>query len=151
MNQIEIKKKLIGIIKLELKKKLDFLNKAINEAQKESASHIGKMESRYDTFKEEAQAAVASYEKQLSNIKESLFLINEIPLEIFSKIKLGSVVETNENNYFISMGILNEVDVDGIKYKLINLNSPIGQIFADKKAGDEIEFRGKKMQINNVF
>jgi len=151
MDKIEIKKKLVEIIKSELEKKMDFLNKAIDEAQKESASHIGKMESRYDTFKEEAQAAVASYEKQLFNIKASLFLINEIPLEIFNKIKLGSVVETNENNYFISMGILNEVDIDGIKYKLTSLDSPIGQIFADKKASDEIEFRGKKMQINNVF
>ncbi|PIY59429.1 hypothetical protein COY96_01905 [Candidatus Wolfebacteria bacterium CG_4_10_14_0_8_um_filter_37_11] len=97
MNQIKIKNKLVEFSKLELEKKIDFLREAIDDAQKEAASHKGRMKSRYDTFKEEAQAAVGSYEKQLFDIRQLLSFINEIPFEITNKIKLGSIIETNKN------------------------------------------------------
>jgi len=150
MNPIEIKKKLIEFAKSEVEKKINFLKNAINNAQKESASHKGRMESRYDTFKEEAQAAVNSYRKQLFEMRQLLFFINEIPLEITDKIELGSIIETNENNYFISVGILDSIDINGKKYLLISPESPIGQIFLGKKSGDEFEFRGRKIKIKNV-
>ncbi len=151
MNKIEIKKKLIEFSKLELEKKIDFLKNAIDNAQKESASHKGRMESRYDTFKEEAQAAVSSYKKQLFDVRQLLSFVNEMPFEITDKIKLGSIIETNKSNYFISVGILNEISINKKKYKLISVGSPIGQIFLQKKSGDEFEFRGRKIKINNIF
>ena len=151
MNQIKIKNKLVEFSKLELEKKIDFLREAIDNAQKEAASHKGRMKSRYDTFKEEAQAAVGSYEKQLFDIRQLLSFINEIPFEITNKIKLGSIIETNKNNYFISIGVLDSIDINGKKYLLVSSESPISQIFLGKKLGDEFEFRGRKIKIKNVF
>ncbi|MEK7553209.1 MAG: GreA/GreB family elongation factor [Patescibacteria group bacterium] len=151
MNQIEIKKKIIELSILELEKKMDFLKKAVDGAQKEAAAHKGRMESRYDTFREEAHAKRDDYKKQLFNIQEILFVINKIPIKITNIAQLGSIIEINESNYFISVGILNNIGVDGKKYKLISPESPIGQIFLGKKPGDEFEFRGKKIKINNIF
>lgn len=66
MSQIEIKKKIIELLRLELENKTDFLKNAIDDAQKEAASHKGRMESRYDTFKEEAQTKRDIYKKTTS-------------------------------------------------------------------------------------
>lgn len=151
MNQIEIKKKLVELSKLELKKKMDFLREAIDNAQKEAASHKGRMESRYDTFREEAQAKRDDYKKQLLNIQKSLSILNEMPVEITDTVQLGSIIETSKNNYFISIGTLDAIDVDGKKYLLVSSESPIGQTFLGEKSGDEFEFRGKKIKINNIF
>lgn len=46
MDKIQIKKKIIEFIKLELERKINFLKKAVDNAQKEAASHKGRMESR---------------------------------------------------------------------------------------------------------
>jgi len=151
MNQIEIKKKIIELSKLELEEKIDFLKNAINSAQKEAASHKGRMESRYDTFREEAQAKRDDYKKQLLYIQKSLSILNEIPIEVVNMVQLGSIIETSENSYFISIGILDTINVDRQKYLLISPESPIGQMFLGKKSGDEFEFRGKKIKINNIF
>ncbi len=151
MNQIEIKKKIIEFIRLELEKRIDFLKKVIDDAQKEAAAHKGRMESRYDTFKEEAQARRDAYKKQLFNIQKSLSIINVMPIKINRRYSVGSVIETNENNYFISIGALDTININGQKYLSISPGSPIGQIFSQKKTGDEFEFRGRKIKIKNIF
>lgn len=151
MNQIEIKKKIIELSKIELEKKIEFLKQAIDEAQKEAASHKGRMESRYDTFKEEARAERDNFKKQRFNVQNSLLIINEIPVEIVDVIKLGAIIETDKNNYFVSVGILDAIEIDNKKYLPISLESPIGQALLNKKSGDEVEFRNQKIKIRNVF
>lgn len=54
-------------------------------------------------------------------------------------------------NYFISIGVLDSIDINGKKYLLVSSESPISQIFLGKKLGDEFEFRGRKIKIKNVF
>ncbi|MBI4994010.1 GreA/GreB family elongation factor [Candidatus Wolfebacteria bacterium] len=151
MDKIEIKKKIIEFAKIELKKKIDFLNKIIDDEQKESASHKGRMESRYDTFKEEAQMRRDAYKKQLFDTQNLLLIINEIPLKINKSIQIGSIIETNEKIYFISIGVLGPIKINKQDYVLISPESPIGQILLQKKCGDEFEFRGKKIKIKNIF
>lgn len=151
MNQIEIKKKIIELLRLELENKTDFLNNAIDDAQKEAASHKGRMESRYDTFKEEAQTKRDVYKKQLLDIQKSLSVLNEMPIKITGAVQFGSVIETNENNYFISIGALDAVNVDGLKYLSVSPESPLGQILLNKKSGDGFDFRGRKIKIKSIF
>lgn len=109
------------------------------------------MESRYDTFKEEAQAERDNFKKQRFNVQNSLLIINEIPVEIIDVIKLGAIIETDKNNYFVSVGILDAIEIDNKKYLLISLGSPIGQALLNKKSGDEVEFRNQKIKIKNIF
>jgi len=151
MKKIEIKNKIIEFSKIELGEKIDFLNRAINDAQKEAASHKGRMESRYDTFREEAQAKRDAYKKQLFDTQKLLSVINEISPKINKEIQIGSIVETNENNYFISVGILDKIEINKQKYSPISPESPIGQILLQKKIGEEFEFRERKIKIKNIF
>ena len=130
---------------------MDFLKKPLMMRKKEATSHKGRMESRYDTFREEAQAKRDDYKKQLFNIQELLSVINKIPIKIINIAQLGSIIETSENSYFISIGILDAINVDGQKYLLISPESPIGQMFLGKKSRDEFEFRSRKIKIKNIF
>ncbi|MFC1760439.1 hypothetical protein ACFLZD_02840, partial [Candidatus Neomarinimicrobiota bacterium] len=103
MNESNIKKILLEKCKNELESEIDILKKAINDAQFEANQHKGAMESRYDTFKEEAQARKSGFELQLFKKYKILNLLKSIhENSICKNVGVGAIVETSKDNYFIS-------------------------------------------------
>jgi len=70
--------------------------------------------------------------------------------KIFEQAKLGSIVTTNQGNYFLSIG-LGKVRIQEDLYYAISMISPIGQLLLNKKVGEEMSFRGKTFQIKAIF
>ena len=66
------------------------------------------------------------------------------------EVGLGSLVQCNNGNYFISISA-GKLDIDGIRYYGISMQSPIGLTLAGKSVGDQIEFNGRVMEILEVF
>ena len=79
MEKVKIREILINTCKKELEKQLNELKKAMDDAQFEANQHIGAMESRYDSFKEEAQARVSGFARQI-DAKKRVFPEPDFPL-----------------------------------------------------------------------
>jgi hypothetical protein len=98
---------------------VDMLNQAksaIVDAQTEANYHIGAMQSRYDTFKEEAQYLVAAQQIRVVDLEQKISQCDNLIIRLnnpnfkFNTIEMGamfSVIDFNENRrryFFIIPG-----------------------------------------------
>lgn len=153
MNEkIELKKQLLKKCIELLEKEIMETKKAMDEAQEEANSHKGAMESRYDTFKEEAQYKAGAYGKKLLQLKQQLNQILLIKPNIHTTAQLGSVVEVDDVKYFM-VGYLGPepIKIDNESFLPISISSPAGKSFLNKKAGDIISINNKQIKIKNVY
>lgn len=67
----------------------------------------------------------------------------------FKDVVLGSLVKTNQMNFYISSGI-GKIDLDDITYYAISLNSPIGQLLKNKTVNESFEFNQNKYIITDI-
>lgn len=154
MNNKEIKIQLIKKCERALLEKIKEHEVAMEDAQREANFHKGAMESRYDTFKEEAQERKDAHAKQIAQITKLLSsLISITQKKASEKVEFGSVVETDSDvNYFMFSYIFNTpIVIDNKKFLPINLLTPLGQQFLNKKIGDVVNFKGKTMKIIDVY
>ena len=77
MNNLSEEKKSILIkIKTEINTMIETAKESAKFYQEEANSHQGAMESRYDTFKEEAQYMVSGQQRRVNELTEYLVNIN---------------------------------------------------------------------------
>ena len=94
--------------------------------------------------------------KNLLSLLLSLFfeLKNELAqIDLNKKLNtvvFGSIVKTNQENYFISIG-LGVINIQQEIFYAISLASPIGKVLNRKKVGDEVSFLGKKILITEIL
>lgn len=72
------------------------------------------------------------------------------PEQSASIIQLGSVVITNQQQFYLSIG-LGKLQVGDQTYYCLTGASPVGKLLLGKKQGSSVEFRGKKYQVLEVF
>lgn len=68
----------------------------------------------------------------------------------FNDVVLGSIVKTNQRNFYISTSI-GEIILDDQTYFAISINSPIGQLLKNKKVNEQFEFNETKYVITEVI
>lgn len=82
----------------------------------------------------------------------------QVQLETFSKvtidenagvIRLGSLVTTNQNIYFIAISV-GEIVIDEITYFAISPSSPIGRMLLGKTVGDVFFFNGEEQKVLEI-
>lgn len=152
MNINFIKQTLINFCKTELEKSMVITEKLMAEAQEEANKHKGAMESRYDTFKEEAQALKDGHARQLNEILSSLEILGKIELKKSNTINLGSLIVTNEMNYFVAVNVSSKPTmVESEKYIIISYNSPICEMLKKYEVGDCFIFRNREIEITAIF
>jgi len=89
----------------ELEKKEALFIRQMNWAQEEANYHKGAMQSRYDTFKEEAQYKVDIYKSKTAELKQNIFALKQF----YEKLKKGTALETE----YITVGSLIKLKMDG--------------------------------------
>lgn len=105
---------------------------------------------KHETGRAMLQLEMEKAGQQLKSITEMQHLLNKINIEGTSPIiKLGSVVITDKENYFlaISAGKISLPDTD---FYAISPHSPIGKLLLGKQVGDTITFN-KPMLITKVY
>jgi len=157
----KIKEQLIVICKASINTRIAFLRSAIAKTQEEANEYKGAMESRYDTFKEEAQYLKGGYEKHLETALSELSLLNQISPINLGSVQFGAIVKTlyrGKNgeiinvNYFIAASISNEpIEVQNEKYICISPPSPLSRALKGKEIGDLFVFRDKEIEIIEIF
>ena len=148
---MKIKSLLLNKLNEILDLKIETAKKAI-ESAKESRDNDTKSSAgdKYETGRAMMQMEMDKSELQLHhalNLKNELHQINI--KKTHEKAEFGSLVRTNQGNYFIALGI-GKIIINNESYYAISLASPIGELLHGKSAGDNIMFKEKEIVINEI-
>ena len=146
-----IKKQLFSLCEQYADNIIDTAQEAIDIAQS-SANEETKSSSgdKYETGRSMMQLEIEKLSTQLAEglkLKKTLAQINKVG--VHQTVQPGSIVYTNNGNFFISIGA-GKLNVDGTDFMAISFSSPIGQELFNKKENDAFEFRGKKFIIESL-
>ncbi|KAA1247333.1 3-oxoacyl-ACP synthase [Aquimarina sp. RZ0] len=87
---------------------------------------------------------------QLAEVKKLQEIVNKIDTSPSSAvIRLGSLVETSQERYFLSISI-GKLIIGDQTYFAIAANTPIGKLLLGKKVDDRIHFNGKDFKITKI-
>ena len=139
-------------IKTKLEDMLSGARNAANLAQTEANYHVGAMQSRYDTFKEEAQYLVQAQKLRMINLSSSITACEMQISAIRSGGKKPTVVEVGayvkirsddgkiERNFFVVPDCAGErVIIDGQECLCIMPDAPVISPFVGLTIGDYSE------------
>lgn len=136
-----------NLLQQKLQSTLGRITSLQNDLNAETKSSAG---DKHETGRAMIQLEMEKESQKLSSFMAMKNTIDRIdPRSKSSVISLGSLVETDVANYFISvsMGVLqteNEI------WYAISPQSPIGKILLGKSEGDRFVFQGREIQIKKL-
>lgn len=144
--------------KLLYQKCVDYVNQRLETVEKMIQSHQKSLVSetkssagdKHETGRAMLQLEMEKAGQQLSSIqkmKETLAKIN--PSKQSNLVSLGSLVETNLGNYYLSISA-GQLTIQKETFFAISTSSLIGKLLLGKKQGDQLIWNGKKTQIHQV-
>ena len=128
----------------EIRKTIADAQEAANDDTKSSAGD--KFETGREIMQQEIDLNLARL-SELNKLKQTLERI--IPSQKSSTVQPGSVVRTNNGNYYLSISA-GTLKVDHTVYYAISAASPIGSKLSGLSAGNEFTFNGKKFIVEIV-
>ena len=148
--KISLKAKLIKECINVLNDKANSAKQAVDENQQQ-ANEYGLPKDRYDSFRTQLLHKRDLFAAQYQKIIEDIKLFEYIDSKSnFYKIKFGSVVITDAQNFFVAVG-MGKVVIDNTDYFVISSKVPIFNAMKDKSAKDTFVFNGKEFLIKDVF
>lgn len=145
-----IKQNIVNNAVNQLEEKIAFIRESILEAQ-QIANDYGTPKDRYDGFRNQQIRKKGQLSQQLENFIEDLVNLKKIDLsKICKKVVLGSIVITDSQNVFVSLGLGKIVSEIGDLY-MISTAVPFYKAIAGKKVGDKVIFNGKTIEIKDLF
>lgn len=147
-----LKYKLYNHCKSFVNKKLQTIENTIKSNQEalgsETKSSAG---DKHETGRAMLQLEMEKAGQQLQVVSIMKKTLDRIDLsEQTEVIRLGSVVKTNTENYFIAIST-GKIEIENEVFYAISPSSPIGTLLLGKKLNDSIEFRGKRIDIKIIF
>lgn len=115
-------------------------------AQFDANEAEGRMISRYDTFKEEAQFLAVGQEIRKLERESTLAMLDKIQADCVracSKVFSGAMIEVEDDDgnvvryYMIPGGSGKVITIEGASYICISPESPLGRALIGKTIGDE--------------
>lgn len=129
----------------DIQEAIDSSNQSITEDTKSSAGD------KYETSREMIQQDLNRYQQQLKIAQLDISILKRIEESENSKalIGLGSLVETDDGYYFISISI-GDLKIKENRVFAISPQSPIGKELIGKTIGESFMFLGKDHVIKSI-
>ena len=148
----KLKQDLYALCVLFVENRYKTIQKTINEIQEsltsETKSSAG---DKHETGRAMLQLEREKAGNQLAEIQKIKEQLSKINTSNTSKcVGLGSIVFTNQNNYFIAVSA-GELKVENQLFYAISPNTPIGTLLMGKTIGDVVVFRQQKFTITSVL
>jgi regulator of replication initiation timing len=125
---------------------VDTLKKQLNQIL-ESANDVSE---GGESFREQLQVEREMYNKKLREATETLEIVKRIDSKKYSdQISVGSLIKTTEQTFFICTSI-GELKINGNSCFVISTSSPVYELLAGKKKGQQYKFRDKTVDILEV-
>lgn len=123
---------------------MDAAQQSANQEEKSSAGD------KYETGRAMAQLERDKAATQVEENKKMLMVLGQIKQStIAERVMLGSVVVTDRNKFYVSIGA-GKLEIGGESYIAISTQSPIGQLLLNKCAGELFSFNNQKQTIISV-
>lgn len=143
----DLQKKLLTILNTKQEEALQTLASAKESRDGDTKSSAG---DKHETARAMAQIEIEKNEVQLNKIQKQKEELLKLPFQKkFSKVDLGSLVYTNQENYFFSIGH-GKIELDEGVFYAISLASPIGVALQGKREGDAISFQARDINILRI-
>lgn len=148
----KLKQYLYALCVLFVENRFSIIQKTINEIQEsltsETKSSAG---DKHETGRAMLQLEREKAGNQLAEIQKIKEQLSKINISNTSRyIGLGSIIYTNQSNYFIAVSA-GELKVENQLFYAISPNTPIGKLLMGKTVGDVVIFREQKFSITNVL
>ncbi len=150
--KIRIKKGLLKACFYEVERKRETIDQIIRSnrqaLESETKSSAG---DKHETGRAVLQLEMEKASQQFSIIDQMNETLKRIsPDKVTKSIVLGSVVQTNGFNYFISVS-LGKISFKNDDYYVVSARSPIGKELIGRKCDETLAFNGKTIHILDVF
>ncbi|MBW2961606.1 transcription elongation factor [Mesonia aestuariivivens] len=148
---MKLKEQLLRLCTEYVKQRTERLEKSIRELEHDLGNEIkSSAGDKYETSREMINTEINKLQNQLQEFKKLNEVLNLIAnRKPSASIQLGSIVKTNQANYFIAIPA-GEIALENEKFYAIGLNSPIGKLLLGKQIGESIVFQDKKISIKEV-
>jgi transcription elongation GreA/GreB family factor len=151
MTILELKFELQQQCKDLIKLRHDSVNKTISDIEfslkEESKSTSG---DKHHTGRAMLQIERENAGKQLNEIEKVMRQLEKVDVASISEtIHLGSIVETNQATFFMSISV-GKLEVENSVYLGVAPLAPIGRCLLGKTKGDQFSFNGKIYKIVEV-
>ena len=149
--KMNLKENLFKQCKLFVNKRLQTVEEVLSSNQKalqsETKSSAG---DKHETGRAMLQLEMEKASQQLMGVNEMKIILAKI--EVLKKHKiahLGSIIETNLVNYFLSISA-GKLTIHDKDYFAVSISSPIGKLLLGKKMGEQFTFNGSTIKIVKI-
>jgi hypothetical protein len=151
MDLKEVKVKLIELIKEDLKKKIQEMQRDFQLARESRNSDTkSSAGDKFETGREMMQKEMDKCSMMIDLYQNQWNTLDQIKLKNRSKfVDQGSLILTDKGNYLLSIG-LGKIELERESYFIISIDSPIGSLLKGKGIGDIIVFRDNNIKITNI-
>lgn len=146
MNKQKIKETLIGIQQEKLKELMDRVGALIAEIDIDDNDTIDPEDLSHHT---ESNELLQLFRKQLEKCKTDLNFLQHINVDTHDKIQAGSIVSTQEFNFFIGH-TFPPINWEDGRLIGISTDSPFYEVLKTKSAGETFEFNNHNYTILTV-
>lgn len=151
LKKTELKRQLLQECLRIQNEQISAAKKAMDEAQESANEHHGAIEDKFESFREACQIQRDMYARQLDECMSTLQILKRInSTKENSEIMLGTVVETDLQDFFISVS-LGAIKVNDKTYFAVSAMSPLFKAMAGKGKGETFAMRDKKYKIKDIF
>lgn len=147
-----IKEKIFLNCKKFVDDKLEIVNQIIisnqNALQSETKSSAG---DKHETGRAMLQLEMEKASQQFSVISDMQEVLQKIDFQKKNEIvKLGSLIYTTNGTYFLAISV-GQVNINGKDIFVISPSSPIGKLLLGKVKGEIFYFKGKQIEILEIY
>jgi len=99
---------------------------------------------------DQSRESARNLEIRVNRAKQALDSFLNLPTETKGKVEPGALVLTDSLNFYIGIST-QQFQLDGKTFVGLNTDAPVYKSLENKKAGDTVEFNGKKYRIEEVL
>jgi len=152
-SKVEFKAKILRESIMQQQKAIDDFQKRVNDIMAGEANERDEYDAHQQSFKSETMTEVSLLSDQLhfaNHELDELKHIQNYEHECHSIAEYGTVVKTDKETFFISVGIEQFYVGDQLVFG-ISVQSPIYRAMKGKRAGDVFTHRGVVYRIEEIF
>lgn len=145
------KEEVVGYCLEKCRNRVQEIQSAMDSAQdailNDTKSSMG---DKYETSREMAQQEISRLQNQLKQAEIDLDKINNLDLNSSELVRMGSIVQTDQFDYFIAISI-GAVKIKEKTIMIISKESPIGNLLFGKKEKETVQFNNKTIIIQKIY
>jgi hypothetical protein len=153
LSKIEFKAKILQASIAQQLQVIDDFQKRVKEIMTSEATDKDEYDCHQQSFKVETMTEVSLLSDQLrfaNHELDELMHIQNYGHECHSMAEYGTVVKTDKETFFISVGV-ERFYVDDFPVFGISVQSPIYKVMKGKRVGDRFSYKGLTYRIREIF